>query len=363
MLGKSGDKFCCYCGETKGGRFCQVCGTPLLRTCPQCQEWVPVGANYCYFCRDGKHPDHSHKKDLVKIFKGFRINHTLLKIKSELELINGRSFPEIYCPICGQMQLSFEDTFRCSLCWGLYICQRHKVGEDFLCELCASSPKDAHEAWGKRKNYDFTHHPSGAIGNKAIGTFQKDIVLVPAGEFLMGDERQSVGLDSFYIDRYPVTNAQFRLFDPGYTYPAGRDNYPATTRLTWYRANAYARWVGKRLPSEEEWEKAARGTDGRLYPWGNQFDPSRCNTKESGILGFTPVDQYPTGQSPYGCFDMAGNVLEWTASWFDEQRNFMVVKGGSWDDFDYVARCASHMGYEHFYPMTMIIGFRCVKDA
>lgn len=288
----------------------------------------------------------------------------MLKIKSELELISAGPFPEIYCPICGQLNQSFEDTFRCSLCWGLYICKKHRVGEDFLCELCAESPTEAYEAQEKRKDYGYINQNLlEALGNNTIDSNQNEMVLVSAGEFLMGDERRKVWLDSFYIDKYPVTNVQFRLFDPSYTYPPGRDNYPATTRLTWYKANEYARWLGRRLPREEEWEKAACGTDGRLYPWGDKFDPSRCNTKESGILGFTPVNQYPNGQSPYGCFDMAGNVLEWTTSWFDEQRNFMVVKGGSWDDFDFVARCASRMGYEHFYPMTMIIGFRCVKDA
>ena len=105
--------------------------------------------------------------------------------------------------------------------------------------------------------------------------------------------------------------------------------------VTYYEAAAYAKWVGKRLPTEREWEKAARGEGGReypwKYPWGDTFDKLKCNSAEAGLDHTTPVTQYTNGVSPYGCYDMAGNVWEWCAGWYDEERkDWRVVRGGSW---------------------------------
>jgi len=150
----------------------------------------------------------------------------------------------------------------------------------------------------------------------------RPMVLVPAGEFYFGPDRVKLTLPDFYIDRYPVTNAEYKKFveatgapEPTHwrrgTWPEGKADHPVVN-VTWEQAAAYAEWAGKRLPTEEEWEKAARGTDGREWPWGSTFDPSRCNTNESGIWDTTPVGKYsPAGDSPYGAADMAGNVWEW----------------------------------------------------
>src|SRR3972149_1026879 len=151
------------------------------------------------------------------------------------------------------------------------------------------------------------------------GRDNRPMVLVPAGEFLFGPDLEKVTTEAFYIDRFPVTNVEYKKFveetgheDPAHwrreTWPEGKADHPVV-QITWQSASAYAEWAGKRLPAEIEWEKAARGRDGRMWPWGNAFDPNRCNTASSGT---PPVGMYsPRGDSPYGCADMAGNVWEW----------------------------------------------------
>jgi formylglycine-generating enzyme required for sulfatase activity len=197
----------------------------------------------------------------------------------------------------------------------------------------------------------------------ARALLEKEMVRVPAGVFLYGDKKQEVELPEFWIDKTPATNAEFARFveSNGYKteaeqegigwiwdgqkwkeikgadwrHPAGPDTdiqekmNPPVVQVSWHDAAAYAEWAGKRLPSEQEWEKAACGTDGRTYPWGDQEPtPELCNFGENEG-GTTPVGQYsPQGDSPYGCVDMAGNVWEWTAS--DHERGGKVLRGGSW---------------------------------
>jgi formylglycine-generating enzyme required for sulfatase activity len=134
----------------------------------------------------------------------------------------------------------------------------------------------------------------------------------------------------FRIDRHPVTNDEFAEFREAHRhrYPPDEGNHPAVY-VSWYDAGEYAKWLGKALPSEEEWEKAARGCGGRLFPWGDAFEASRCNSAESGLRHTTRVDAYPSGASEYGCLDMSGNVWEWTASAWSEGSVFKVQKGGS----------------------------------
>ncbi|MEJ5308172.1 MAG: SUMF1/EgtB/PvdO family nonheme iron enzyme [Anaerolineae bacterium] len=176
-------------------------------------------------------------------------------------------------------------------------------------------------------------------------------VTIQAGEFLYGAEKRPCTLPAFRIGRYLVTQAQYARFlqahpdipvpyvdedwarvynwDPETrTYPAGRSNQPVVL-VTWDEAAAYCAWVGGRLPTQEEWERAARGSDGRSYPWGETFTPAYANTRESGVGGPTPVGVFVEGESPSGALDMAGNVWEWTAS--DHDQNTKVLRGGAWN--------------------------------
>jgi iron(II)-dependent oxidoreductase len=159
-------------------------------------------------------------------------------------------------------------------------------------------------------------------------------------------------------------NVRYRIQKEGdrYTEEKGYERHPVIY-VTWYGADAYAEEMGKRLPTQEEWEKAARGICGRRYPWGNDFDTDKCNTYESGKRDTTIIDIYLRGKSPYGCYDMAGNVLEWTDSWYGkEEKDKVVLRGGSWLFSHVDARCANRDG---FYPDSwgghVSSGFRCAR--
>jgi formylglycine-generating enzyme required for sulfatase activity/GTPase SAR1 family protein len=221
----------------------------------------------------------------------------------------------------------------------------------------------------------------------------EDMVYIPPGQFIMGKEdiiRITSVKEGFFIDNYSVTNAQFCAFlnergnqkEDGkewidlegsyisercrirkdgdrFTAEPGFKEHPVIY-VTWYGARAYAEWAGKRLPAEKEWEKAARGIDGRIYPWGNEFDKDKCNTEESKIGHTTPVKDYKEGRSPYGCLDMAGNVFEWTDSWYDEKKKCKVLRGGSWEDNQSLACCALRY-YFHPEHWHLHSGFRCAR--
>jgi formylglycine-generating enzyme required for sulfatase activity/predicted transcriptional regulator len=201
--------------------------------------------------------------------------------------------------------------------------------------------------------------------------FPSEMQLIPGGYFYSGEESSAkkIFLDSYLIDKTPVTNAEYQKFvkTTGYHFPEhwkngqipkGEENHPVYN-VSWYDAKAYANFSEKRLPTEEEWEKAARGSDKRIYPWGNNFDVNFCNILRKN-KGTTPVEKYPLGKSYYGLYDMAGNVWEWTDTPADE-KNFNIIKGGSWADNEKTAQC--------FYKTSELsdkkydnIGFRCAKD-
>ncbi|MDE3150550.1 MAG: SUMF1/EgtB/PvdO family nonheme iron enzyme, partial [Acidobacteriota bacterium] len=195
----------------------------------------------------------------------------------------------------------------------------------------------------------------------------------------------------FFIDKYPVTNAEFKQFldathyaprDPidflrdwkNGSYPGGWGNRPVTW-ISLEDARAYAKWAGKRLPHEWEWQLAAQGADGRIYPWGNKWEPSYVPKPATGrtMPGPDPVDVHPRGASPYGVMDMVGNVWQWTDEYEDEHTRAAILRGG-----EYYQPQGSHWYFpeafrndEHSKLLLMSpgydrsggVGFRCVVDA
>ncbi len=229
------------------------------------------------------------------------------------------------------------------------------------------------------------------------------MVLIPAGSFWMGSPdsegdknehpRHRVTLDAFYMDKFEVTVARYAEFmratnrsKPQYwdQVDSSKHRNLPVVGVDWHDAKAYCEWGGKRLPTEAEWEKAARGTDGRTYPWGNEQPTARLANfgKEFTFDNIyddrlAPVDSYEAGKSPYGLHHMAGNVLEWTADWYDENyysksppRNpkgpasgeDRVLRGGSWLSVPDTVRSAAR--YWNI-PTTRnaYIGFRCAQDV
>jgi sulfatase modifying factor 1 len=217
------------------------------------------------------------------------------------------------------------------------------------------------------------------------------------GEFDNERPVHKVYLDAYYIDKYEVSNAKYKEFvdATGYpvpyvdaywaepynwrnkTYPPGKGDHPVVL-VSWYDAAAYAKWAGKRLPTEAEWEKAARGSDGRAWPWGNTWDVDNCNMRESFINSTVPVHQFEKGKSPYGCFNMAGNAMEWVADWYKDNyyshtpsKNptgpmsgaSKVARGGAWDSNINLYTRTDYRAYLMPTEKKASLGFRCARDA
>jgi formylglycine-generating enzyme required for sulfatase activity len=242
-----------------------------------------------------------------------------------------------------------------------------------------------------------------------------EFVTVPAGKFIMGSDKNkdedaredelpqhTVTLAAFWIGKYPVTNLQYQVFVQAKgvnapkdwqdgQFPDGKEDHPVSN-VSWEEAEAFCQWAtgllqagpsaslakDVRMPTEAEWEKAARGTDGRLYPWGNRHpDDTLCNFTEI-IKDTTPVGKYsPQGDSPYGCVDIAGNVWEWTADYHSadyyqkspknnphgpDTGMSRVVRGGAMNSLDILVRCAARSRFRHTLRYRNI-GFRCAASC
>ncbi len=217
------------------------------------------------------------------------------------------------------------------------------------------------------------------------------MILIPAGEFTMGSEYgeedevpvHQVHLDAFYIDKYEVTNAKYRQFlkTTNHRKPYGwedknfnRDNQPVVG-VSWEDAIVYCEWAAKRLPTEAEWEKAARGEDELMFPWGPNWHKQNANSADAGKKKTVSVGSHPQGISPYGVHDMAGNVWEGCADWYVSNyylispksnppgpvtSNARVIRGGGWFDSPAQLR-TSNRYYSHPMVRYNSIGFRCAK--
>lgn len=164
------------------------------------------------------------------------------------------------------------------------------------------------------------------------------MVKIEGSIFLSGSNNEPIWVPAFYIDIYPMNNAGYGRFTSATGHPVpqhwidgkppdGLSDHPAVF-VTWNDATAYTKWAGKALPTSHQWEKASRGTRGGVYPWGDQPTPAKCNVRESGVGAATPVDCYQSGVSPYGVYDMCGNVWEWCSTETRPGRH--ELKGGAW---------------------------------
>jgi formylglycine-generating enzyme required for sulfatase activity len=247
-----------------------------------------------------------------------------------------------------------------------------------------------------REKIEQRHKQSNGM-TVAAPLLDRSMVLVPAGEFTMGslggdsDEQpvRQVYVGAFFMDKHQVAVGQYARFLEATHQERPADwtamNKPAyqnrpITNVDWAEADTYCKWAGKRLPTEAEWEKAARGTDGRTYPWGNE-PPTRFHAnagKEvfSNRGTLTPVGTFEAGKSPYGIYDMAGNVWEWVSDWYDQdyyksgpvqnppgprKGDYKVVRGGSWGSGADGLRAADRethlLSFRGFGT-----GFRCAKN-
>ena len=222
------------------------------------------------------------------------------------------------------------------------------------------------------------------------------MTLIPSGEFIMGsnerwDDEAPEHISStkaFYIDLNEVTNADYKKFtdetkrETPYHWPEGnppkiKEQHPVVY-VSWFDADNYCKWRGKRLPTEQEWEKAARGTDGLIYPWGNQWSLDKSNNPYKHSIGTVSIGSFPEGKSPYGLNDMSGNVWEWVDSYYlphpgnpvtraEYGKDKRVLKGGSWFDcLSYGCGLSAPTFNRSFFTPEVknnSFGFRCAKDA
>lgn len=221
------------------------------------------------------------------------------------------------------------------------------------------------------------------------------MVFIDSGDFIMGsnerwDDESPEHISetgAFYIDLYEVTNRDYKKFTdatqrqtphhwPEGNIPKGKEDHPVTY-VSWFDANDYCQWAGKRLPNEREWEKAARGEDGNIYPWGNLWTLNKSNNPYKHSTGTQKVGSYPDGRSVYGLYDMSGNVWEWVDAYYlphpgntipksEYGKDKRVLKGGSWFDcLSYGCGLSAPTFNRSFFNPDVknnSFGFRCAKN-
>ncbi len=264
-------------------------------------------------------------------------------------------------------------------------------------QASAKSIKVKERSLAELKQVDFS------VFETIQGGDAREMVLIPSGSFTMGggsegdfDEQPQrvIYLDAFYMDKYEVTNANYRRFTqmlkrPDPVIPVFEDDtalllgdLQPVVGVTWLEAVAYCQWAGNRLPTEAEWEKAARGPDGAKYPWGDPFHPKVVNGRgdEDGFKYSAPVGSFEEGRSPYGLYDMSGNVSEWVSDWYDQFYykdapfknptgpsdpgiiKVLSYRGGSFHNTAHDLRASKRFGGAHPERGESSVGIRCARD-
>ncbi len=380
-----------------------------MSNCANCSTELPPKAKFCPVCGQPVPPPPVSGAAVTKGDVGLdrSVTHFTTVRQSDAEQVAD------YCPICGSW-VARRESFRCRECGRSFLCHHHRDPERNICLECVA--RDAATAERRPIAPQETLRQPAAPPAERPATSRPtrdpsrselapgvwlEWVQVPAGEFLMGSAeddglaydgekpQRRVYVDAFRIGKYPVTNGQYRAFVvatghsvpehwKGDEIPAGKENHPVV-EVDWEDAVAYCGWASGvtgeqvRLPSEAEWEKGARGPDGRRYPWGNEWQEGRCNSAEAGVGDTTPVGRYRGGISPCGAHDMAGNVCEWTDSWYqvypgstDEDENYgrqyRVLRGGSWGNNGRRVRAANRYWIDPS-NRNVNVGFRCASTS
>jgi len=305
------------------------------------------------------------------------------------------------------VDLSSPDVPRIERTWAESVDDIPARIEDMVFLLFSPRSGSAASERAKRPERRQPEAKEGAYSSRVSALLEAhpEMVYVPGGKFVVGNNNDSdadnipldpsrregvsrlvllaaekpehtIHVKPFLIDRYEVTHAQYKKFRTNHEFPTEKADHPVTG-ISWYDAQAYALWAGKRLPTEQEWEKAARGDDRRKWPWGNVFERGRCNLG----AGTAAAGSFKGDESPCGAYDMAGNVQEWTASDFlpypgntskdvDFNPKKKVVRGSYFGGNDFLARCSMRFcalpgapGVEPDGRNYAYIGFRCAMDA
>ncbi|MGI6139977.1 MAG: SUMF1/EgtB/PvdO family nonheme iron enzyme [Candidatus Hydrogenedentales bacterium] len=331
----------------------------LIGTTPILRKVLQVGA-YSYELR---HPDYFPETNDFRMEENFNLNynHDLRPVEARLTIHSRPSSAQIWLNNILQRR---NTPLELALAPGNYLVSTYIDGFIQADKMVILKPNEDQKV----------------LLEMSPGKVPQGMVLIPAGTFTMGstqhasDERptREVYVDAFYMDRFEVTNQEYQKFSSRHKFPEGQENYPAWG-ISWNDAGRYCASVGKRLPTEAEWEKAARGTDERMYPWGDIYGAQLANTEECGFGLPVAVGHFYATQSFYGCMDLAGNAYEWVSDWYDAYPGnesitkdygqiFRILRGGSYMTKKFEARTTAR----HFDRMDADrkdYGCRCAMDA
>lgn len=356
-----------------------------LKQCPGCQKSFEDTVNFCPF--DGTKLEPVPGQQILSLELQTEPADAVLRLNGSI--VSGKTV---------QMKFGTENTVEIA-------------SEGFQTSQIAIFPKNLNElrlsvSLGKLSPEAARQTKMAALANNR----DHDMALVKGGVYTLGSDRgnhderpvRKIELNDFWMDRHEVTCAQYQRFledirkhghlwchpsepphkdhTPYHTYawalkfswvggqpPRGMADFPVVL-VDWFDAYAFAKWAGKRLPTEDEWEAAARGGDGRDYPWGNTFSLDKCNIGDQPLA----VGTFPDGASPWGILDLAGNVAEWTATSYEEKPRdskiftgkfgLPIIRGGSWDDNSKACRSSARDVRRSPVYRSTTVGFRCVSD-